>query len=148
VTPIGYNWLRRSNDSTLYTINLPNSTGPVNYAIAPYLLVLRGSRYQIGYDYAALLNQESLATLDNFVSALFNSEEQLLFFMFVDYLWDTILVRYTPPEFLDELKGMKDGYQPQVKCRFSLFFSLFFFFLFPFLFLRSACSHPFSALEP
>jgi hypothetical protein len=110
VTPLGYNWLRKSNQSTLYKINLPNTRW--GYVDPPYLLVLRGSRYQIGYDYATLLHDESLMTLQNFLGALFNFEEQVMITMFLDYCWNTILSKYTPPEFLEELRGMKDAYQP------------------------------------
>ena len=107
VQPTSFQLLRTSSQSALYSIVLPNAS--VNYAEAPLLLNLRGSRHQIGYDYAALLHQETQETLVSFVNSVIpDKADQGLLFDFVDYLWEAFLVKYTPTQFLEELEGMRE----------------------------------------
>lgn len=61
--PTEYTVLRSSNRSVLYQVQDPNYSPP------PYLIVLRGSHYQIGYDYAYMLAQEMLNNYNTFLSS-------------------------------------------------------------------------------
>jgi hypothetical protein len=104
--PSGYTKLRSSRNSALYSIELPS--GGLNYEYAPYLLTLSGSHMQIGYDYAALLSNETSATFQAFMDSVFPQlEDQLLLTAFIDLCWSSFLLKATPKEFLDELEGMR-----------------------------------------
>jgi hypothetical protein len=95
--PSGFTALRHSNNSTLYRVNVPKSasaggragaTGSGNYTENPYLVTLRGTRHDVGYDYAALLHTESAYTLNAFLNAVFpKKEDQTLLLLFIDYCW-------------------------------------------------------------
>ena len=73
VTPTGHTLLRSSNSSTLYQLELPPSNGTAGtaYDHPPLLLSLKGTRKQIGYDYAALLHAETSESMTSFLSSLF-----------------------------------------------------------------------------
>lgn len=114
VSPIGYMFQGRSGNSTLYQMNIPNS--PWAYQYPPYLLNLQvippsffsllfilshlqGTRYQIGYDYAVLMHEQSISSLEGFMAYLFTDREQILvcnrehnFFVLMQNLKDKILV--------------------------------------------------------
>ena len=86
--PSSFSALRQSGKSTLYKIELPETT-PNSYPTAPLLLDLRGTRQQIGHDYAALLHNETLTVFNNFVSSVFPEyADQVLLSMFLDYCWE------------------------------------------------------------
>lgn len=92
VQPTGFTKLRTSGQSTLYTIELPSSAH--GYQYPPYLLDLQGSRHQIGYDYAALLHDETVTLFTGFIQSLFPSaQDQYLINMFLDYCWDRYVIR-------------------------------------------------------
>jgi len=100
--------LRTSGQSSLYQIEIPAST-PNPYEYKPWLVDLHGARRTIGYDYAALLHAETLQTFSTFLNNIIPSaEDQFLLTTFLDYCWDSFLVPYTPPEFIEELRGMRD----------------------------------------
>jgi len=105
VTPTSYRALRKSGSSTLYEMVLPPSDNA--YEANPYLLDLHGSRFQIGYDYAALLHKETSDLMTLFMNSMFSEEDQIILTVFIDYCWDSFLSEYTPQEYLDELAGMQ-----------------------------------------
>jgi hypothetical protein len=81
------------------------------YADAPYLLDLHGSRTQIGYDYAALLHDETSATLDAFLNTMVPAKaDQVTLFRFIDWLWEHFYKGVVPDAFLEELVGMRSYY--------------------------------------
>lgn len=52
--------IKTSGNSTLYRIDLPTAKNPGEfYSEPPYVVSLKGTRRQIGFDYAALLNAEA-----------------------------------------------------------------------------------------
>eukprot|EP01108_Squamamoeba_japonica_P000435 TRINITY_DN1134_c0_g1_i1.p1 TRINITY_DN1134_c0_g1~~TRINITY_DN1134_c0_g1_i1.p1 ORF type:complete len:512 (-),score=123.57 TRINITY_DN1134_c0_g1_i1:26-1561(-) len=107
-TPTSLKLVARSGNSTLSQAVLPASGAPAPYVEAPYVLKLVGTRKQIGYDYAALLHTQTVYTLDSFIKSVFSSpRDQLLITLFLDYCWDSFLVKHTPQDFLDELAGMR-----------------------------------------
>lgn len=107
VIPNGFVKLRSSGESVLYQMTLPASPTHQDYANAPYVADLRGSHYQIGYDYAALLHNETSYELFIFQQSLsLNESEQEQLNRFLDWMWKKFLSRHTPQEFLDELTGM------------------------------------------
>ena len=72
LTPSKFVPLQTSSNSTLYSISL---AGQTPYSVNPPLfLELRGSRYQIGYDYAALLHDQAAYTLESFVSSVYPAQ--------------------------------------------------------------------------
>jgi hypothetical protein len=92
--------LRSSNQSKLFQL------GNSGYSVAPFLVKLKGSRSQIGYDYAALLHKESSAAMTSFLQSMFTTTEQEVLLMFLEYCWDEFLSEDTPAYFLEELSGM------------------------------------------
>uniref|UniRef100_A0A6B2L267 Phospholipase B-like n=1 Tax=Arcella intermedia TaxID=1963864 RepID=A0A6B2L267_9EUKA len=107
VVPQDFKLLRTSGKSALYEVEIAGAP----YQTAPYLLDLRGSRRDVGYDAAALMHNESSTMFGLFMSSMWPSwEDQLLINTFIDYCWSSFLQPNTPPEFLAELQGMKDFY--------------------------------------
>ncbi len=92
--------VRSSGQSKLFHLD---GTG---YAVPPMLVKLRGSRTQIGYDYAALLHGESSAAMTAFLESMFSKTEQEVLLMFLEFCWDRFLVADTPGYFVEELSGM------------------------------------------
>lgn len=112
VTPTDFKLVSTSNASSLYEIVAPalNTTAPGHaaaYDEAPLLLRLKGSRFQAGYDYSALMHVQADETLRTFANSLFNATEQALFFRFIDFLWEKLMLPNTPAEHLEELRGMR-----------------------------------------
>ncbi len=63
--------VKTSGSSKLFRIR---NTG---YAVDPYLIKLKGSRHDIGRDYAALLHKESSDAMTAFLNSIFAPEEQV-----------------------------------------------------------------------
>jgi hypothetical protein len=88
VVPTNFRTLRKSGASTLYKAELPASEH--GYVHDPYLIDLHGTRHQIGYDYAALLNTETVLMYTTFMQSMFpTTEDQFLIDTFIDYCWDS-----------------------------------------------------------
>lgn len=88
--PTGFTPIRKSGQSTLYVVDLPASH---SYENPPYLLDLHGSRHQIGWDYAALLFDETVQLYDTFIQSAFpTASDQFLINTFLDYCWDRYLI--------------------------------------------------------
>jgi len=110
VRPNKFTKLATSGKSALYRVDLPETH--IKYDYAPLLLDLHGSRMEIGYDYAALLHEQTEFTFRTFLNSAFPTEsEQLILNTFVDYVWDSWLSKNTPQQFLDELEGMRKWYR-------------------------------------
>lgn len=100
VVPSGYTLLRKSGQSSLYKIEISSTQN--SYQDAPYLLDLHGSRHQIGYDFAALLNDEVTQLYTTFMQSMFpqvwflfyivyslpQPQDQYLINTFIDYCWN------------------------------------------------------------
>ena len=80
--------------------------GNTGYAKSPMLLRLKGSRTQIGHDYAMLLHTETSEAFKAFMNSILNSVDQTLLNLFLDFCWDRFLMKHTPSDFLSELEGM------------------------------------------
>jgi len=102
VSPSGFNQLRTSGASSLYQIVVPSSSEP-----APFLVKLVGNRTQVGYDYAALLHNETAAMYSSFMSSMFSPKEQAVLNNFVDYCWSSFLLKHVSQDFQDEIAGMQ-----------------------------------------
>jgi hypothetical protein len=102
VTPSSFAPLRTSGASSLHQIILPSST-----ETPPFLVKLVGTRQQIGYDYAALLHNETISMYASFMGSMFNASEQLVLNEFVDYCWTNFLLKHVSQDFQDEITGMK-----------------------------------------
>eukprot|EP00331_Platyophrya_macrostoma_P013477 CAMPEP_0176408802 /NCGR_PEP_ID=MMETSP0127-20121128/2155_1 /TAXON_ID=938130 /ORGANISM="Platyophrya macrostoma, Strain WH" /LENGTH=511 /DNA_ID=CAMNT_0017788131 /DNA_START=3 /DNA_END=1538 /DNA_ORIENTATION=+ len=112
-SPQSYAVLKTSNQSVLYGLTLPDN---VTYReTQPFVTKLKGTRFQIGYDYASLLASETSYTLSTFMnSTTSNATVQRSFLTFATYLWDHYYVKYIPAGFLEELRGMDAWYQDAV----------------------------------
>lgn len=102
VTPSGFTLLRTSGSSSLHQVVLPSST-----ETPPFLAKLVGTRKQIGFDYAALLHNETVQMYTAFMSSMFNVSEQALINRFVDYCWTSFLLKHVSQDFQDEIAGMQ-----------------------------------------
>ena len=102
-----YRVLNTSNNSTLYALDLGDST---NYASGPPLLVhLKGTRHEVGRAYTALLGERTIALTDTFYNHLFpNATTRLAFELFADWVWDRFASKHVPNEFVEELDGLGD----------------------------------------
>jgi hypothetical protein len=90
------------------------------YAKPPQLVRLKGSRYQIGYDYADLLHGETSAAFTAFMNSEMNLVDQELLKLFLTFCWDRFLSPHVPRDFMEELEGK----------HFFFFLLLLFFFFF------------------
>ena len=67
---------------------------------------LKGNHFEIGRAYAGLLANETSETYHTFLNDVFTATEQLELITFLDFCWSQFLIKHTPQEYLDELKGM------------------------------------------
>ena len=86
VVPQLMSLLRQSGNSTLHELVLPTPS----YAQGRVLVAtLRGGRAEIGRAYGALLHNETIDTLDKFLSKLIpDASTRNIFLKFADFLWD------------------------------------------------------------
>lgn len=90
-------------------MNLADEDQDYPYEYAPYLVDLQGTHYGIGFDYAALLHNETSFELTTFEGSLgLDDAGAALVNKFIDWLWFQFLLEHVPPQFLDELQGMHD----------------------------------------
>ena len=79
-----------------------------------YVLRVKGSHYQMGYQYGYLAGDKIAGTWWNFINYLAGETGlsvegvNLAFAMILDQVWEQ-LAPYVPKEFMDELKGIQDG---------------------------------------
>ena len=112
--PTGFTKLRAYNESSLHSIDLPSSpsggsaTRPA-YTTAPYVLRLKGTRYDVGYAYAELMAEATSDTYTSFLGHITdgNKTMQDALGKFSQYLWDSFYVHHTPARFLTELRAME-----------------------------------------
>eukprot|EP01028_Stygiella_incarcerata_P006231 TRINITY_DN2551_c0_g1_i2.p1 TRINITY_DN2551_c0_g1~~TRINITY_DN2551_c0_g1_i2.p1 ORF type:complete len:515 (+),score=117.18 TRINITY_DN2551_c0_g1_i2:142-1686(+) len=105
--PVSVSWTVTSThaNSTLYTAKYSQ---PIPYHGSIKLLILRGTHYQMGYDYGMLLGKECKDVYETFLKHFLKSElEVLAFGVFLDWQWDTFLSKQIPGEFVDELRGFE-----------------------------------------
>lgn len=97
----------RANESALYAFNQSNDGTAYEYA--PLLVKLKGTRFQIGYDYAALLGAQTAYTYTTFLKNLTNNSASTMesVGVFDDFLWDRFYSRHVPAEYFTELRGME-----------------------------------------
>eukprot|EP01125_Pyxidicula_operculata_P012821 TRINITY_DN4222_c0_g1_i1.p1 TRINITY_DN4222_c0_g1~~TRINITY_DN4222_c0_g1_i1.p1 ORF type:complete len:539 (+),score=86.22 TRINITY_DN4222_c0_g1_i1:198-1619(+) len=79
--------------------------------MAPYLMVLNGdNHYQIGYDYGYIWGDVLPETYDTFMKSQLSSWwERDAIEVFLDLQWNNYLSYQVPQEFMDELRGIRDG---------------------------------------
>eukprot|EP00009_Paramoeba_aestuarina_P002976 CAMPEP_0201508122 /NCGR_PEP_ID=MMETSP0161_2-20130828/1571_1 /ASSEMBLY_ACC=CAM_ASM_000251 /TAXON_ID=180227 /ORGANISM="Neoparamoeba aestuarina, Strain SoJaBio B1-5/56/2" /LENGTH=457 /DNA_ID=CAMNT_0047902679 /DNA_START=184 /DNA_END=1560 /DNA_ORIENTATION=+ len=78
------------------------------YEYDPYLVVLKGSRTDMGRDFAALVGDEVKNCYDHVLSnAGIGFAQQQALQLFLDNQWNGYLSKQVPQDFLDELEGMK-----------------------------------------
>lgn len=109
VQPTSYPLLRRSRRSSLHSVSLPSvGNGTFPYTFAPYVMKLRGTRFEIGYDYAALFAAETSFVYQTFLDHVTpNKTQQASLIKFFDFLWDKFYQYHVPQGFLDEIAGME-----------------------------------------
>lgn len=113
VVPTSMERIGVCNQSSLYTIQMPNGSTYMDNA-PPYLVKLKGTRFQIGYDYAQLLAGPTSYTLTAFLNAVTpNATQQKIFLNFTDFLWNSFYVPHVPVGYLEELQGMEAWYNEQ-----------------------------------
>jgi len=100
-----------SNSSKLYQAS--QAEGP-QYSYPSYLLVLNGSRYQMGYDYGKLAGHQSKFNYEALLHSMIGNStlDKLavdVFEDFVDWQWNDYLSVQVPQEFKEELKGIQAG---------------------------------------
>ena len=107
-TPSSFDQLERSsNGGALYQVNVPDAEG---YDDTLFLLQLKGSHYEMGYDQGYLIGDKMaesvtalLTSITGGVDALVNLAEMVL-----ERQWRTLQLQ-TPQEYLDEIQGLSDG---------------------------------------
>jgi len=110
-----YTPVRAFNGSSLNLMVLPaapyagTATRPP-YTTHPYVLKLKGSRYEIGWAYAELMAEATSETYTSFINHITDGNATTAAAMgkFSQYLWDNFYVRHTPTRFLTELQAMED----------------------------------------
>eukprot|EP01100_Stratorugosa_tubuloviscum_P012095 TRINITY_DN557_c0_g2_i1.p1 TRINITY_DN557_c0_g2~~TRINITY_DN557_c0_g2_i1.p1 ORF type:complete len:498 (-),score=188.84 TRINITY_DN557_c0_g2_i1:264-1757(-) len=112
--------INQNQQSQLYQIELQN--GNNGYDDPILMIVLRGSNFQRGYDYAYLLcdaiqyNFNSL--IDSFIPQQWQKE---LVFKFLDNQWEDYLSKQIPQQFIEELEGIATASKDKkVEPRFAL----------------------------
>ena len=92
-----YRQLAAAGASALYEAVLPaNATYPAG---APLLLTLKGSRKEVGRDYAVLLGNRSVHVFETFLEKVFpNTPERIAFEAFADWLWTRFAEPHVPAE--------------------------------------------------
>jgi hypothetical protein len=115
VSPSSTELIGTSNQSKLYSVQMPSGSLYMDNA-PPYILKLKGTRFQIGYDYAQLLAAPTSYTLTAFLNSVSpNATQQMLFLNFSNFLWNSYYVQHIPSGFIEELEGMSAWYNDQPK---------------------------------
>eukprot|EP00762_Andalucia_godoyi_P002690 ANDGO_03290.mRNA.1 Protein dcd1B len=113
VRPTGYVPVASSRASTLYQVTTAAGTG---YPESPLKVVdLHGSSfYDMGYDYGRLLSKEINQTYVDFLKfAVHLGIEGDALSDFFLWQFHDFLAKYTPQEYLDEIRGIEDGGKTQ-----------------------------------
>eukprot|EP00118_Oscarella_pearsei_P024914 m.307108 g.307108 ORF g.307108 m.307108 type:complete len:499 (+) comp41908_c0_seq1:30-1526(+) len=106
-----YTKVTSCGNSTLYQIVANETT---SYKIAPYLLELVGTRYDIGYAYGYLVADQIEKSYVTFLKSQLGShwyDDALIdaISIALDWQWDNYLSIQVPEEFKEELDGVRDG---------------------------------------
>ena len=112
--PTNFTMLQKGHyNGTLYSIELPDD---VQYESgAAFLLDLRGSRYQQGYDYGLLAGLAAEQNYNALVNALLKTggipgaTERFALETLVDNQWDKWLSKQVPDEYIQEIAGFDAG---------------------------------------
>jgi len=111
-TITSYNFMAKSNNSTLYNLTLSND--PYEYPI--YFIDLWGNRTTMGYDYGVLLGNEVVDCYNIFFKNLLADVPRFLLpvvekaiALVLDSQWDKFLSKQVTPEFMEELNGIQLG---------------------------------------
>eukprot|EP01094_Clydonella_sp_ATCC50884_P007399 TRINITY_DN1657_c0_g1_i1.p1 TRINITY_DN1657_c0_g1~~TRINITY_DN1657_c0_g1_i1.p1 ORF type:complete len:513 (-),score=145.35 TRINITY_DN1657_c0_g1_i1:122-1639(-) len=101
-----YNKMSASNDSVLFNCTLTNDP----YDVPIYFLQLKGSRFQMGYDYGTLMGPLATEMYNNVLSSIIGHHPlaQRAFEMFLDWQWG-YLSRQVPAAFMTELSGISQA---------------------------------------
>jgi len=111
IVPIqGFTQLKSSNESGFYQIV---SAGAESYGYPVYLVSLKGSRYQMGYDYGYMLANEIQEVYTLFMHALLPSPSdepiEKAIEDALDWQWNDYLSVELPEQYKQELQGITDG---------------------------------------
>ncbi|XP_062518697.1 uncharacterized protein LOC134193864 [Corticium candelabrum] len=103
--------LRSCGASSLYELQLQTKN---SYDVAPMLVELRGSRYDMGYAYGNLLSKEIEAAYHSLMKWIlgdhwYDEVLELLFADALDWQWDDYLSIELPIAYKEELIGVRDG---------------------------------------
>lgn len=104
-----YTILRQSGRSTLYQVESPG----IKDGRPLKLIKLVGSHYMVGYDYGILLGNEIVFTYNTFMKSFLPKRWELIIMeWFMDWQFNSYVVKQMHDEFKEELLGLKDaGYR-------------------------------------
>jgi len=103
VTPNIFTLFRYSGQSKLFIVEVNDS-----YAINPYLMLLKGSHFEIGFDYGYMLSDIIPQLYSLFMQRVIGTGWEISTVeWFLDWQWNSYLSHQVPQDFFDELSGLR-----------------------------------------